>query len=388
MDRDRGRDPEAREVAFERVDTQEDSDDEAILEYMSFREKQARLESSRWAGYDEDQPAMQVLDVMQESTTLLRRHNGILLTLGLALAVPLSAILLSHVLLLLPFMEYLVRAVELAAAQRFKQHSHRAGYRRLAEIIMSNVVDIPFSALFSPLLKAGVAYVVAATYGRRRLELQEIVDILQRIWLILMQTFMWTCSVYLTFASAFATLLWFASRADKASNLFGTVSLLAAFILGLALALGLAYASVICNLAYVVSALEGFHGKPALIQSMHLLKGRSEVALLLFLVTNVNATLLDILFEFHIIRTTDASIIYDKYWEAPLLVFMHSFVFLFDAIMISVLYYICKSSEPPGSLRAPPHPAAEHPLASSSELAEVRSPLAGKSPKASPSIIR
>lgn len=362
-------------VRVETGDPQEDSDDEALLEYMSFRDKQARLESARWAGYSEEQPAMQVLDIMQEATTLLRRHNGILLTLGLTLAVPLSAILLSHVLLLLPFMEYLVRAVEFAAALRFKQHSHRAGYRRLAEIIMSNVVDIPFSALFSPLLKAGVAYVVASTYGRRRIELSDIVDILQKIWLLLMQTFMWTCSVYLTFASAFAALLWFASRADKASNLFGTVSLLAVTVVGLALAAGLAYTNVMCNLAYVVTALEGFHGKPALVQSIHLLKGRAEVAMLLFLVTNVNATLLDILFEFHIIRQTDASVVYDKYWEAPLLICMHSFVFLFDAIMISVLYYVCKSSSEPlesGVL----HPAVEHHLATSSELVEVSSPSA------------
>lgn len=344
----------------------EDSDDEALLEYMSHRDKQARLESARWAGYTEDQPAMQVLDIMQESTTLLRRHNGILLTLGLALAVPLSAILLSHVLLLLPFMEYLVRAVELAAAQRFKQHSHRAGYRRLAEIIMSNVVDIPFSALFSPLLKAGVAFIVAATYGRRRLEIPDIVEVLQKMWLLLMQTFLWTCSVYLTFASAFVALLWFSS---KTSNLFGGFSLLAAAVVGLLLALGLAYSNVMCNLAYVVTALEGFHGKPALMQSMHLLKGRAEVALLLFLVTNVNATLLDILFEFHIIRNTDKTIVYDKYWEAPLLIFMHSFVFLFDAIMISVLYYICKSSSDTTT------PAVEQQqLVDSSELAEVRSP--------------
>jgi hypothetical protein len=132
--------------------------------------------------------------------------------------------------------------VQYAAEDRFKAHSHRAGYRRLAEIIMSNVVDIPFSALFSPLLKAGVAYIVASTYGRKRVQLSEVVEVLQKIWLLLMQTFMWTCSVYLIFASAFATLLWFASWAGKASNVFGTASLLVATMVGMALALGLAYA--------------------------------------------------------------------------------------------------------------------------------------------------
>ena len=346
----------------------EDSDDEVLLEYVSNRDRQAKLESARWAGYDETQPAMQVLDIMQESTTLLRRYDVILLTLGLALAVPLSIILLSHVLLLLPFMNHLVKVVQYAAEDRFKQHSHRAGYRRLAEIIMSNVVDIPFSALFSPLLKAGVAYVVASTYGRKRITLSDVVGVLQKIWLLLMQTFMWTCSLYLIFASAFAILLWFASWAGKASNVFGTTSILAATLVGLALALGLAYTNVMCNLSYVVTALEGFHGKPALVHSYHLLQGRSEVALLLFLVTNVNATLLDILFEFHIIRSTNPQAKNDKYWEAPLLVCMHSFVFLFDAIMISVLYYVCKSSEqqPENSRVSSLHSRTEEHLASTS----------------------
>ena len=31
----------------------EGSDDEVLLEYMSNRDRQAKLESARWAGYDE-----------------------------------------------------------------------------------------------------------------------------------------------------------------------------------------------------------------------------------------------------------------------------------------------------------------------------------------------
>ncbi|XP_024383153.1 uncharacterized protein [Physcomitrium patens] len=348
----------------------EDSDDEALLEYFSYREKQAKLESARWAGYSEHQPAMQILDLLQESTTILRKYNVILLILGLCLAVPLSAILLSHVLLRLPFMDHWVKTVQFAAEQRFKQHSHRAGYRRLAEILMSNMVDIPFSALFSPLLKAGVAYVVAATYSRKRLELEEVVDVLQRIWLLLMQTFMWTCAVFLAFAAAFASLLWFASHTG---SIFGMTTFIVATMVGLVLAAGLAYANVMCNLAYVVTALEGSHGRPALVHSINLLKGRFEVALLLFLVTNVNATLLDVLFEFHIIRNTNPSAAHDKYWEAPLLVCMHSFVYLFDAIMVSVLYYLCKSSD--SDNRSAPHAVEDQ--ASTSELAEEKSPLVG-----------
>ena len=341
---------EARDPGFGMMETVEqpqvDDDSGPFMEKKSLLDTPVQQETARWAGYSESNPSLQVLDILQESTTLLRKHNDILFILAIVLAIPLSIILLSHVLLRFPFMERLVRDVQLVAEQRVHYHSQRAGYRRLAEIIMSNVVDIPFSALFSPLLKAGVAHIVASTYGRRKPKLSDISETLQKIWVRLMQTFAWSCSVYLSFATAFVILLWYASSTGKSSSLVITLGLVGALLVGLALATGFAYTNVMCNLAYVVSALEGLHGREALLQSKSLLKGRVQVALLLFLVTNVNGTLLDILFEFHIIRNSDATIVYDKYWEAPLLVCMHSFVYLFDAIMISVLYYICKSSEP------------------------------------------
>lgn len=118
-----------------------------------------------------------------------------------------------------------------------------------------------------------------------------------------MLTFMWTCLVYLSFATAFASLLWLASHTE---SLFGATIFVVATRVGLILAAGMAYASLMCNLAYVVTALEGSHGWPALAQCIQLLKGRFEVALLLFLVTNANGTLLDVLFEFHVIRNTIA----------------------------------------------------------------------------------
>ena len=360
----------------EKPEEAEHDEELALNDYISFRDKQAKLESHRWAGYSESHSAVQVLDILQESTAILRKHNGVLLSVALALAVPLSTLLLSHVLLLFPLMEYLVRTVQSEAERRFHGQS---GHRRLAEIVMSNVVDIPFSALFSPLLKAGVAYVVATTYGRKKLRLADVFDNLQKTWSLLLQTFLCTFSVYLTFAFAFATVLWFASKINNDSiTFFGTIGLLIATLSGLALAMGLAFANVACNLSYVVSVLEGIQGREAMVQSVRLLRGKLVIAFLLFLVTNVNGTLLDILFEFHIIRG-DASIVYDKYWEAPLIVCMHSFVHLFDAIMVSVLYFICKSSEADNRVL---HPAVEHCSSFVNDLADVRSPLERGSPMA------
>jgi hypothetical protein len=323
-------------------------------------------ECSRWRGYTELLPSLQLLDILQESTTLLRKHHSLLLALAMAVSVPLSAIVLSHVCLGLPFVQWLVRQVEefhnnatvvedernnnIIYYNNPASAANRIALRRVAEILISNIVDIPFTAVFSPLLKAGVAYIVACSYGGKKPTAMEIWRLLQKLWLRLMQTFALSCSIFLAFAAAFAALLMYASRSGNTTTSSSFIVIVAgtaaSAIAAISLCVGFAFMSVLCSLAYVVTVLEGLHGGEALVKSLYYLRGKLQVAMLLFLVTNVNGTLLDILFEFHIIASTDPSTdnLLSKLWEAPLLVFMHSFVYLFDAIMISVFYYICKSA--------------------------------------------
>jgi hypothetical protein len=301
------------------------------------------------------------LDILQESTNLLRKHHSLLLALAMAVSVPLSAIVLSHVCLGLPFVQWLVRQVEefhnnstvveddgnnnIIHYNNPASAANRIALRRVTEILISNIVDIPFTAVFSPLLKAGVAYIVACSYGGKKPTVMEIWRLLQKLWLRLMQTFALSCSIFLAFAAAFAALLMYASRSGNTTTSSSFIVIVAG-IAAISLCAGFAFMSVLCSLAYVVTVLEGLHGGEALVKSLYYLRGKLQVAMLLFLVTNVNGTLLDILFEFHIIASTDPSTdnLLSKLWEAPLLVFMHSFVYLFDAIMISVFYYICKSA--------------------------------------------
>lgn len=317
-------------------------DEEAALVELQLKQ----FDGTRWSGYSEPHPGAQLLDILQESTTILRKHSSTLLPLALLLTVPVSIFLLSHILLRLPLLDQMVISLQLKAQAQFGRQLHAASSRRLAETVMSSVMDVPFSALFSPLLKASVGSVVASTYARKKLKFSEssILKALRKHALAIVQTFLWTCAVYFAFATAFTALLGFVNGSE-----IDTVSLVVVSVVGVALAAGMAVANVTCNLAYVVSVLEEVHGRRALMESVRLLNGKLEVALLLFLVTNVNGTLLDVLFEFHVLRNGNAEVVYDKYWEAPLLVGMHAFVHLFDAIMVSVLYFMCKAPAVPDS---------------------------------------
>jgi len=342
-------DVEEEEEGKEKVEMEEErgSVSANYLDDARYYPRRQETECHRWSGYSETLPSLQLLDVLQESTTLLRKHNGLLGALAVVVSVPLSAIVLSHVLLGFPFIQWLVREVEAMAQKNFHNFGNQIVFRRIAEILISNIVNIPFTAIFSPLLKAGVAYIVACTYGGKKPTATEIWEMLQKFWLRLMQTFAWSCSIFLLLAFVFAAILMYASSAGNTSSFVVTVGIAAAVIAAITLCIGFVFVSVLSSLAYVVTVLEGLHGAEALVKSLYYLTGKMHVALLLFLVTNVNGTLLDILFEFHIIASTDPSTenLLSKLWEAPLLVFMHSFVYLFDAIMMSVFYYICKSED-------------------------------------------
>lgn len=212
-------------------------DEEAALVELQLK----LFDSTRWSGYSEPHPGVQLLDILQESTTILRKHTSTLLPLALLLTVPVSSFLLR-----LPFMDQMVVSLQLKAQAQFGRQLHAASSRRLAETVMSSVMDVPFSAIFSPLLKASVGSVVASTYARKKLKFSEtsILKALRKHTLAIVQTFLWTSAVYFAFASAFTALLGFANGSE-----IDTVGLVVVSVVGVALAAGMAVAHVTCNLA-------------------------------------------------------------------------------------------------------------------------------------------
>ncbi|KAJ6324845.1 hypothetical protein OIU76_012023 [Salix suchowensis] len=120
------------------------------------------------------------------------------------------------------------------------------------------------------------------------------------------------------------------------------LNLYAAMIAGLAFSVVFANAIIICNTAVVVCVLEDVSGLQALLRSRVLIRGQTQVGLLIFLGSAIGMAMIQGLFE-HRVKTLSYGDGSSRIWEGPLLVVMHSFVALIDLMMSAVFYYSCRS---------------------------------------------
>ncbi|CAN1152706.1 hypothetical protein LINPERHAP2_LOCUS18927 [Linum perenne] len=95
-------------------------------------------------------------------------------------------------------------------------------------------------------------------------------------------------------------------------------------------------------IAVVISVLEDVSGPQALLRSSALIRGQTQVGLLIYLGSTIGTAFVEGLFE-HRVKTLSYGDGSSRLWEGPLLVVMYSFVVLVDMMMSAVFYYSCKS---------------------------------------------
>ncbi|KAI7980427.1 hypothetical protein LOK49_Contig149G00003 [Camellia lanceoleosa] len=114
-----------------------------------------------------------------------------------------------------------------------------------------------------------------------------------------------------------------------------------AMIAGLVFSVIFANAIIICNIAIVISVLEDVSGPLALLRSSVLIRGQTQVGLLIFLGSTIGMSFVEGLFE-HRVKTLSYGDGSSRVWEGPLLVLMYSFVVLIDSMMSAVFYFSCR----------------------------------------------
>ncbi|KAK7836123.1 hypothetical protein CFP56_022913 [Quercus suber] len=117
----------------------------------------------------------------------------------------------------------------------------------------------------------------------------------------------------------------------------------AAMVLAIFLSVVFANAIVICNIAIVISVLEDVSGPQALLRSSVLIKGQTQVGLFIFLGSTIGMAFIEGLFQ-HRVKTLSYGNGSSRIWEGPLLVIMYSFVVLIDSMMTAVFYFCCRYS--------------------------------------------
>ncbi|GLJ18409.1 hypothetical protein SUGI_0326130 [Cryptomeria japonica] len=216
-------------------------------------------------------------------------------------------------------------------------------YQKLSETVISYMVCFPFVVTFSLVARAAVAHTVAYLYaGGNSPSWQKIIQAIPKLWKGLVVTYIWGCLIVfgysvLIFGFLLATVNLVILLALSTDWVFWT-----GLCWGIVYSIGFAHAIALCNLATIVCVLEdGCSGMEAVCRAKFLIRGRTQVALLIVVITGLGLAFVEGLFQYRVM-VNDKMDCFGAVSEASLLIFMYSLVSLLDVVMNCVFYYTCK----------------------------------------------
>ncbi|KZV32333.1 hypothetical protein F511_22590 [Dorcoceras hygrometricum] len=288
--------------------------------------------------------SMSALEILRETVRILRYNLSGFMAIAAVLICPVSAVLLSNVFI----DQYLVKRLSL----RLLLVANSSGLpikpfikqscQKLSESVVSATMCFPLFATLSLLSKAAVVYSVDCTYSRKKFDSSKFFVIVSKIWKRILITYLWVCGVISGCITLFLVLLVVVSSVFSVMGFPPDLILYPAMVIGLIFSVTLANAIIICNIAVVISVLEDVSGPQALLRSSSLIKGQTQVGLLIFLGSTIGMAFVEGLFE-HRVKTLSYGDGSSRIWEGPLLVVMYSFVVLIDSMNSTVFYFSCKS---------------------------------------------
>lgn len=289
--------------------------------------------------------SMNALEILRETVRILRYNAGAFIAIAAFLICPVSAVLLSNILVNQSIVKALTIKLLLVAKscglplEPFVTKS----CQKFSEMAVSTVIGFPLYITSSLLSKAAVVYSVDCTYSRKHVDSSKFFVIVRKIWKRIVVTYLWTCVVIVSCLVSFFVLLVAVSSAFSVMGFPPDLILYPAMVVGLIFSIILANSIIICNIAIVISVLEDASGTKALMRASSLIKGQTQVGLLIFLGSTIGMAFVEGLFE-HRVKTLSYGDGSSRIWEGPLLVIMYSFVVLIDYMMSAVFYFSCKSS--------------------------------------------
>ncbi|KAI5065537.1 hypothetical protein GOP47_0020232, partial [Adiantum capillus-veneris] len=305
-----------------------------------------------------------VLDIVRESTGLLCSSLlPILLLITLVLIFPVSSISLSQVMtnshLAGQLSILLTRHLALAGLRVSSLTS--LFYLQLSQTLLSQAMCFPAILTLWMLAKAAIFYILACRDRGKEASVMGFLEWGPRAWCRIAMTYMWGCvfvvlvtAIVLLLEVAGAMLLQITGTLMDMEDLESSVYVILETGAMSAYAVVLAPLVIILSLGTVVAGMEETKcGPRALLRVLTLLKRRRlQPALLLFLITSIATTGIEGAFQYRVLgrATLPALGPASSLIEAPLLIFLHSFLLLFDTIMSVVFYRACQSTVDNSSL--------------------------------------
>ncbi|XP_057420980.1 uncharacterized protein LOC130715010 [Lotus japonicus] len=288
--------------------------------------------------------SMNALDILRETIRILRFNSWAFMAITVLLICPVSAVLLSNVTVDESIVKNLtIRLMLVARTSGLPLRSIiKQSCQRFAEMVISSASCFPLYATLLLLSKAAVVYSVDCTYSRKKFDVSKFCVIIAKFWRKILSTYMWACTIVIGCITLFCVFLVAFCSALSVLGFSPDVVVYAALVVGLVFSVVFANAIIICNIAMVITVLEDVSGAQAMLRSSILIKGQTQVGLLIFLGSTIGTAFVEGLFE-HRVKTLSYGDGSSRMWEGPLLVIMHSFVVLIDSMMSAVFYFSCRS---------------------------------------------
>ncbi|AEE34924.1 hypothetical protein AtNW77_Chr1g0070501 [Arabidopsis thaliana] len=288
--------------------------------------------------------SMNALEILRETVRILRYNLGAFMLIALLLICPVSAILLPNLLVDQSVVNSLtVRLLLVSKSSGLPLLPFvRNSCQKFSETAVSSAMCFPLFITLSLLSRAAVVYSVDCTYSRKKVVVTKFVVIMQRLWKRLVITYLWICTVIVVCLTSFCVFLVAVCSSFYVLGFSPDFNAYGAILVGLVFSVVFANAIIICNTTIVISILEDVSGPGALVRASDLIKGQTQVGLLIFLGSTIGLTFVEGLFE-HRVKSLSYGDGSSRLWEGPLLVVMYSFVVLIDTMMSAVFYFSCRS---------------------------------------------
>ncbi|CAI9297030.1 unnamed protein product [Lactuca saligna] len=284
------------------------------------------------------------LEILRETVRILRYNLSGFMAIGALLICPVSAVLLSNVLVDPSIVKRLAIRLLLVSKSSglplrpFVEHS----CQKFSEMAISTTMCFPLYVTLLLISKAAVVYSVDCTYSRKMFDSSKFYLILRKIWKRIVSTYLLVCTVIVGCLTSFLVLLISVSSLLSVIGFSPNSIAYSAIIFGLFFSVFFANAIIICDLSMVISVLEDISGSEAILRSTVLIRGQTQVGLMIFLGSTIGMAFIEGLFE-HRVKTLSYGDGSSRIWEGPLLVIMYSFVVLINFMMSTVFYFSCKS---------------------------------------------
>ncbi|XP_027339432.1 uncharacterized protein LOC113853153 [Abrus precatorius] len=294
---------------------------------------------------DREQEEMQFLGffgVLKESYKIIAAWSKIFNKITLTLILPLSFIFLIHI----EVSNILFGKIMHNTQQMMETPQGTPQYRKLSDIISSEwatfflfkLFYFTLLLIFSLLSTSAVVYTVASIYTARDVTFTKVMSVVPKVWKRLMVTFL--CSFVALFAYNVMSLLVFIIWAlIFGGNSSGIAVLVALVVVYLA---GFVYFTVVWQLASVVTVLEDSYGVQAMVKSNELIRGKMGLSILIFFKLTVWFGLIQFLFKKMVVQGWSLGSV-DRTIYGILCLVLFSQLYLFQLVIQTVLYFVCKS---------------------------------------------